>query len=153
MVAVVNADDALCRLHFGPTYRDHLPAKESPPHPLLAEFGAQLEAYCQGRLRRFDLPLAPSGTPFQQRAWQVLLSIPYGETLSYGEQAKALGEPGGAQAVGQANGANPIGLVIPCHRVIGANGSLTGFGGGLPLKRALLDFEQQQMGYQSLSLF
>jgi methylated-DNA-[protein]-cysteine S-methyltransferase len=103
---------------------------------------AQLEAYFAGERREFDLPLAPEGTPFQREVWKMLQRIPYGETLSYGELARRLGRPAGAsRAVGAANGRNPIPIVIPCHRVIGSNGSLTGFGGGLVVKRRLLALE------------
>jgi O-6-methylguanine DNA methyltransferase len=107
---------------------------------------AQLEAYFQGRLTRFELPLAPRGTPFQQRVWQALQEIPFGETRSYGGLAKRLGNPLLTRAVGTANGANPISIIIPCHRVIGADGSLTGYAGGLDLKRSLLDFECNRVG-------
>ena len=93
------------------------------------------------RQRIFDLPLAPAGTAFQQQVWEALLTIPFGETISYGEQARRIGNPKAQQAVGAANGANPIAIIIPCHRVIGADGSLTGFGGGLEIKRKLLEHE------------
>jgi methylated-DNA-[protein]-cysteine S-methyltransferase len=102
----------------------------------------ELDEYFAGRLSRFDTAVAPEGTPFQQRVWRALCEIPYGTTTSYGELAKTIGAEKAVRAVGAANGANPIAIVIPCHRVIGANGSLTGFGGGLPVKRALLDLEQ-----------
>ena len=102
---------------------------------------AQLAAYFAGRLRRFDLTIAPEGTPFQREVWSALTRIPYGETVSYGELTARLGRPRASRAVGAANGRNPIPIVIPCHRVIGANGSLTGFGGGLPIKRRLLELE------------
>jgi methylated-DNA-[protein]-cysteine S-methyltransferase len=104
----------------------------------------QLGAYFGGERRRFDLPLAPEGTPFQQRVWQELLTIPYGETISYGELARRIGKPTGSRAVGLANGANPISIVIPCHRVIGSNGNLTGYGGGLKNKEWLLALERGQ---------
>jgi O-6-methylguanine DNA methyltransferase len=107
---------------------------------------AQLEAYFEGRLTRFELPLAPRGTPFQQRVWQELQHIPFGETRSYGGLAKRLGNPLLTRAVGTANGANPISIIIPCHRVIGADGSLTGYAGGLDLKRALLALEGGRVG-------
>jgi methylated-DNA-[protein]-cysteine S-methyltransferase len=103
----------------------------------------QVEEYCAGERTEFDLDLAPSGTPFQRAVWDALLAIPYGETRSYGEIARAIGQPGAARGVGAANHANPIGLIVPCHRVIGADGSLTGYGGGLPLKRALLAHEAE----------
>jgi len=105
---------------------------------------AQLREYFAGRRTRFELAVAPAGTPFQQTVWRALQDIPYGETTSYGELARRIGDVKASRAVGLANGANPIAIVIPCHRVIGANGSLTGFGGGLPTKRALLDLEQGQ---------
>ena len=101
----------------------------------------QLDAYFAGTLTTFDLPLAPHGSHFQQRVWAALCEIPYGETESYGELAERIGSPGGARAVGLANGKNPIGIVIPCHRVVGANGALTGYGGGLDRKKQLLDLE------------
>ncbi len=101
----------------------------------------QLEAYFARELRVFDLPLAPAGTPFQQSVWKALLEIPFGATESYGGLAKRIGRPGAARAVGLANGRNPIGIVIPCHRVIGADRSLTGYGGGLERKEWLLRHE------------
>jgi methylated-DNA-[protein]-cysteine S-methyltransferase len=109
---------------------------------VLAEAHRQLGEYFAGRLEEFDLPLAPSGTAFQQRVWKELEQIPYGETASYGEIATRLGLPlGASRAVGTANGSNPIAIVVPCHRVIGANGTLTGYAGGLQRKRYLLDLE------------
>jgi methylated-DNA-[protein]-cysteine S-methyltransferase len=101
----------------------------------------QLEAYFAGELRRFDLRLAPEGTPFQREVWSALTTIPYGETVSYGELALRIGRSNASRAVGAANGRNPIPIVIPCHRVIGADGSLTGFGGGLAIKSQLLELE------------
>ena len=101
----------------------------------------QLEAYFAGRLRRFDLSLEPGGTPFQTSVWEALRAIPYGETTSYRELAIRVGRPRAVRAVGAANGRNPLPIVIPCHRVIGSDGSLTGFGGGLAVKRALLELE------------
>lgn len=101
----------------------------------------QLNEYFEGKRRVFDLPLRAEGSPFEQQVWSRLLEVPYGVTTSYGAIAIALGLLNGARAVGYANGANPIPIVIPCHRVIGSNGDLTGYGGGLPLKRALLELE------------
>lgn len=101
----------------------------------------QLDQFFAGKRDAFDLPLAPQGTEFQRTVWDELLRIPYGETISYGELAKRIGRPKASRAVGAANGQNPISIVIPCHRVIGADGSLTGFGGGLPKKRKLLKIE------------
>ncbi len=109
---------------------------------LVAKARRQLDEYFRGRRRGFDLPLAPSGTPFQLRAWTALQDIPYGATRSYGEQARAIGQPAAVRAVGAANGRNPIAIVVPCHRVIGGNGKLTGYGGGLDVKQYLLDLER-----------
>jgi methylated-DNA-[protein]-cysteine S-methyltransferase len=105
----------------------------------------QLRAYFAGELEAFDLPLSPKGTPFQQQVWKELLKIPYGETISYGEVAKRIGNPNASRAVGLANGSNPIPIIIPCHRVIGSNGKLTGYGGGLPIKEKLLALERRQL--------
>jgi methylated-DNA-[protein]-cysteine S-methyltransferase len=115
------------------------PATDSP---LLAEARAQLDAYFAGRLTVFDLPLSLGGTPFQQRVWTRLQTIPFGCTTSYGALAAALGQPTAMRAVGLANGRNPVSIVVPCHRVIGADGSLTGYGGGIERKRWLLAHEQ-----------
>ena len=104
----------------------------------------QIRAFFAGELQRFDLSLQPQGTEFQRRVWRALLEIPYGQTISYGELARRLGNPAASRAVGLANGSNPIAIIIPCHRVIGSNGKLTGYGGGLENKRWLLDFERQQ---------
>lgn len=112
---------------------------------LLQEPARQLSAFFAGELHQFDLPLAPQGTEFQKRVWDALLEIPFGETTSYGELARRLGNPTASRAVGLANGSNPIAIIIPCHRVIGSNGKLTGYGGGLPNKRWLLDFEHNQL--------
>jgi len=108
----------------------------------LTEAAAQLKAYFAGRLKQFSLPIRPHGTPFQQMVWEELRKVPYAATVSYGELARRVGRPKAARAVGAANGRNPIPIIIPCHRVIGASGHLTGFGGGLPTKRALLELEQ-----------
>ena len=109
--------------------------------PLLDAAEAQLREYFAGTWRTFDLPLAPRGTAFQQRVWAALRAIPYGETRTYGELAAAIGSPSASRAVGMANHHNPISIVIPCHRVIGANGTLTGYTGGLEIKRKLLALE------------
>jgi len=105
----------------------------------------QLHAYFAGELEDFALPLAPQGTAFQLRVWKRLCDIPYGETISYGQLARRIGNPNASRAVGLANGANPIPIVIPCHRVIGSNGKLTGYGGGLPIKEKLLALERRQL--------
>jgi methylated-DNA-[protein]-cysteine S-methyltransferase len=107
----------------------------------LAAAREQLEAYFAGSLREFDLPLAPAGTPFQLRVWEALRRIPFGETISYSVLARRIGAPDAVRAVGAANGRNPLPIIVPCHRVIGADGSLTGFGGGIERKRWLLDHE------------
>lgn len=104
----------------------------------------ELDEYFAGRLRKFSTPLAFEGTPFQNQVWSELCRIPYGETISYLELAKRIDNPKAVRAVGMANGANPIAIIVPCHRVIGSNGSLTGFGGGIPTKRALLELERGQ---------
>ncbi len=110
------------------------------------EAARQLTEYFEGQRRDFDLPLAPTGTPFQLSVLDALREIPYGETKSYGDIAKQIGNPKAVRAVGAANGRNPIAIVIPCHRVIGHDGDLTGFGGGLPTKRYLLDLERSHSG-------
>jgi methylated-DNA-[protein]-cysteine S-methyltransferase len=111
----------------------------------LRETIRQLRAYFAGEIESFDLPLAPAGTTFQQKVWSDLRKIPYGETISYGELAKRIGNPKASRAVGLANGSNPIPIIIPCHRVIGSNGKLTGYGGGLPIKEKLLALEKRQL--------
>jgi methylated-DNA-[protein]-cysteine S-methyltransferase len=120
----------------------HSKIKPQGTSRVLAEAVGQLDAYFQGDLVTFDLPLELLGTDFDTRCWRALASIPYGQTVSYGEQARRLGlGREAARAVGAANGRNPLPIVLPCHRVIGADGSLTGFGGGIHVKRALLEFE------------
>jgi len=114
---------------------------------LLKEVKKQLDEYFDKKRTVFDVPLNPKGTDFQKRDWQELLKIPYGETRSYGEIAKALGIPKGARAVGLANNKNPISIIIPCHRVIGSDGKLVGYGGGLPVKEALLRLEGSRFVY------
>jgi methylated-DNA-[protein]-cysteine S-methyltransferase len=107
-----------------------------------APVAAQLEAYFAGELMEFDIPVRMEGTEFQRKVWSSLQDIPYGETISYGELARRVGIPGAARAVGLANGRNPVSIIVPCHRVIGANGSLTGYGGGIERKSWLLDHER-----------
>jgi methylated-DNA-[protein]-cysteine S-methyltransferase len=116
----------------------------------LPEAVRQLEEYFAGKRRDFDLPLRLNGTEFQQRVWRALTKIPYGETWSYGELAKRIGNPNASRAVGLANGRNPISILVPCHRVIGADGSLTGYGGGVERKQWLLAHEGLQRGQRSL---
>ena len=115
---------------------------EDPDHPVLVETERQLRAYFAGKLRRFSLPLDFQGTAFQQSVWQALLTIPFGATRSYAEIARQIGRPQAVRAVGAANGRNPISIVAPCHRVIGSNGALTGYAGGLAAKQHLLGLER-----------
>lgn len=114
--------------------------------PILAEVVRQLTEYFAGDRRTFDLPLEPEGTDFQLSVWKVLRAIPFGQTISYGEQARRLGDANKARAVGSANGRNPLPIVVPCHRVVGADGSLTGFSGGVDAKRWLLEHEGSLVG-------
>lgn len=123
--------------HFVPP--SHWLCDEKP----FAEARAQLQAYFNGERFAFDLPLAPQGTSFQRKVWHALQAIPYGETISYAELARRIGNPRAVRAVGAANGSNPIPIIIPCHRVIGSNGALVGYGGGLHIKKALLVLEQK----------
>ena len=145
-LTLVAAGTALTGLYM--TDQRHRPPQESfgdPADPGAPPFAAaitQLRAYFRGELTAFDLPLTLRGTPFQRRVWAALCTIPYGETRSYGQLAEALGVPTAARAVGLANGRNPVGIIVPCHRVVGADGSLTGYGGGLDRKRRLLAFER-----------
>ncbi|AJE43221.1 methylated-DNA--[protein]-cysteine S-methyltransferase [Streptomyces nodosus] len=141
-LTLVADDGALCGLYM--VGQRHRPPEETFGEPDEEPFGEtieQLRAYFEGELKDFTLELCLAGTPFQRKVWEQLRLIPYGETRSYGELADALGNPGASRAVGLANGRNPIGIIVPCHRVVGANGSLTGYGGGLDRKKRLLDFE------------
>ncbi len=117
--------------------------KKNEQHPLFLKTASALQDYFLGKRRTFDLPLVLHGTAFQLDAWEVLRNIPYGQTLSYAQQAEEVGHRNKARAVGMANHYNPIPIIIPCHRVIGANGKLTGFAGGMQLKQALLDLEKK----------
>ena len=131
-------EERLHKLLFGGTPKPDW--REDPA--ALAEPVRQLRAYFAGELREFNLPLSPEGTPFQLGVWRELRRIPYGQTISYGELARRVGSPKGSRAVGLANGANPIAIIVPCHRVIGSNGKLTGYGGGLKNKEWLLALER-----------
>ncbi|HEY3858487.1 MAG TPA: methylated-DNA--[protein]-cysteine S-methyltransferase [Gammaproteobacteria bacterium] len=151
---LIGTEDALYGVHF-----------QSGPRPIKAdkdwvesekpfkEVMRQLKAYFAGKLKDFDLPLSPQGTEFQLQVWKTLQTIPYGKTWSYGRLAKRIKRPDAQRAVGAANGQNPIPVIVPCHRVIGANGSLTGFGGGLPIKQKLLALEGALPGGEQTKLF
>lgn len=133
----------LCGLSFpGETPPTDAVRVECADHPVLAEAGRQLTAYLAGTLQHFEVPLAIEGTPFRRAVWDQLRLIPYGQTMSYGELAERVGGRQKARAVGGAAHANPLAIIVPCHRLIGATGSLTGFGGGLPMKQHLLDLER-----------
>ena len=134
LAAILWPDDDPQRVKLEPRVRDD-------EHPILKATEAQLKDYFAGRLKRFDVPLDPKGTDFQKTVWKALLTIPFGETRSYGEIARQVGRPTAFRAVGAANGKNPLSIIAPCHRVIGSNGGLTGFAGGLEAKKLLLDLE------------
>ncbi|MEV7684548.1 methylated-DNA--[protein]-cysteine S-methyltransferase [Streptomyces bungoensis] len=145
LTLVADEDGALGGLYMAA--QRHRPADETfgprdDALPVFAEAAEQLSAYFAGESKEFTVRLALRGTPFQRRVWEQLTKIPYGETRTYGRLAEALGSPGASRAVGLANGRNPIGIIVPCHRVIGSDGSLTGYGGGLDRKQRLLDFER-----------
>ena len=135
LVAILWQDDDPLRVRVGETVED-------ADHPVLVETARQLDDYFAGRRKTFSVALDARGTDFQQAVWQGLLTIPFGETRSYGQLAAQLGKPSASRAVGAANGRNPISIIVPCHRVIGANGTLTGFAGGLAAKAHLMDFER-----------
>ena len=133
--------------HLGRWKRNGIRLERGDEHN--AALAQELNAYFAGRLRQFTVPLDLRGTAFQLRVWEVLYGIPYGETRSYGEVAQAVGKPKAARAVGQANGRNPVSIIVPCHRVIGSHGGLTGYGGGLQRKKALLDLESAALASNS----
>jgi methylated-DNA-[protein]-cysteine S-methyltransferase len=137
---------ALRRVSFENGKRSTPPRADwKPDKEPFAEVIRQLQAYFRGELKEFDLPLAMEGTEFQLRVWNALRTIPYGETVSYAQLAERIGKPKAVRAVGLANGSNPIPIIVPCHRVIGSDGSLTGFGGGLSTKKMLLELENKQL--------
>ena len=139
---LTSSDGALTGLRFGSGPCDGPPA---PADPVLSLAAEQLGEYFAGSREAFSVPLAPVGTAWQLAVWEQLRLIPYGTTVSYGELARRLGSPAASRAVGLANGRNPIAIIVPCHRVIGADGSLTGFGGGMAAKRTLLDLESASL--------
>jgi len=135
------SDTALTGVYFPTSRHGRPPQPDGARSDVLDRVRSQLEEYFAGTRQTFDLPLAPTGTPFQLQVWELLRRIPYGATTSYGALARQLGDPTASRAVGAANGQNPIPIIVPCHRVIGANGDLTGFGGGIERKRWLLQHE------------
>ncbi|GAA4583149.1 methylated-DNA--[protein]-cysteine S-methyltransferase [Planotetraspora phitsanulokensis] len=146
-LTLVALDGVLSGLHM--EGQRHRPPEESfgdLDDTAFDDVSEQLAAYFAGLRTTFDLPMRLVGTPFQQRVWAALREIPHGETISYGELAERIGQPAAVRAVGLANGRNPIGIIVPCHRVVGATGSLVGYGGGLDRKRHLLAFERQVSG-------
>ena len=148
-LTLVADEKGLTQLVFPGERRDPPAGQESPAAArILDETERQLGQYFSGRREAFDLPLFPSGTEFQRSVWLSLAKIPFGATTSYGELARRIGRPRAVRAVGAANGANPLPIVLPCHRVIGANGHLTGFGGGLPAKVKLLELEGHRIAGQ-----
>lgn len=147
---LVASDSGLRRISWPhEVHTEHDGLGPDDAHPVLVDAAQQLAEYFAGDRREFDLPLDLDGTDFQRQAWLALADVPYGETVSYGEQAERIGRPGASRAVGAANAKNPVPIVLPCHRVVGADGSLTGFAGGLELKRKLLAHERSQ---QSLDI-
>lgn len=144
---LVAEDGALREIRFASGMRPAEPpadaVEDAQPCKRIAQ---QLSEYFAGKRREFDLPLAPRGTPFQRQVWDALLNVAYGRTATYGEIARIIGNPKGVRAVGLANGRNPIPIIIPCHRIIGSNGTLTGYGGGLPIKQKLLELEGVALG-------
>ena len=135
LAAILWENDRPGRVRLGPLTED-------AEHPILVETERQLGEYFAGKRRAFDVPLSFAGSDFQKRVWSALLTIPFGETRSYGEIAHQLGNPGASRAVGAANGRNPISIIAPCHRVVGSTGKLTGFAGGLDAKQYLLELER-----------
>ena len=150
-VRLAATDAGLCKIALGEETPEAFaawlarwvgPAALAPQAALLQRTVEQLNAYLAGRLRDFDLPLDLRGTPFQRAVWQAVAGVPYGQTATYGQIAAQIGSPGAARAVGAANGANPLPVVIPCHRILGSDGALRGYGGGLHVKQYLLSLEQ-----------
>ncbi len=139
LLTIVADDTHLKVVHFAKD--DITPPPGCNTNAVVERTASQLTEYFARNRQQFDVPLAPEGTEFQRRVWDGLCDIPHGETISYGELAERIGKPAASRAVGAANGKNPIPIIIPCHRVIGSNGKLTGFGGGLPIKEALLQLE------------
>ncbi|MBE0619421.1 MAG: methylated-DNA--[protein]-cysteine S-methyltransferase [Burkholderiales bacterium] len=141
------ADDAgLCGVYFrGQKYYPQVesPLRRDAQHPMLRQTQRELSEYFAGERKCFEVALAPEGTPFQRSVWKAISTVGFGQTISYSELARRAGCPGSARAAGAATGRNPIGVIVPCHRIVGADGSLTGYAGGLPIKRALLALEAE----------
>lgn len=141
---LVASDEGLAGVYFDrQKHHPRLQAdwKKNPQHRVLKQAKRELEEYFAGRRKRFEVALAPEGTPFQRTVWKAISSVAFGKTISYGELARRAGCAGSARAAGAATGRNPIGIIVPCHRIVGSNGALTGYAGGLPRKRALLALE------------
>lgn len=153
-ILIAAAADALTHISFldgtGPV--EPAPDWQRDDTPVLRRAAGQLAAYFAGARTRFELPLRPAGTAFQQHVWRALTGIPYGATVSYGELARRIGRPSASRAVGAANGRNPLPIVVPCHRVVGHDGRLTGYAGGLPIKERLLALERGHAAQQALAL-
>ncbi len=141
LIGIVESGGAIVRIHLGRGHKDEKRPYEEVETPLLRRAAAQLAEYFDGGRRCFDLPLDPLGTPFQRTVWQALRTIPYGETQTYAQVAARIGQPRACRAVGMANHHNPVMIVVPCHRVVGSNGSLTGYASGLAVKARLLELE------------
>jgi methylated-DNA-[protein]-cysteine S-methyltransferase len=143
--------DALCGAYFvgQKHFKDIDPAwRREPQAGVIVRAKRQLDEYFQGRRKVFDIPLAASGTPFQRAVWRAIAGVPFGETISYTELARRAGRPGSARAAGAATGRNPVGVIVPCHRIVGADGSLTGYAGGVDKKRTLLALEAGSAGHR-----
>lgn len=153
LLTLVASDDALIALYVKDEKMPKMVgAVKDEKHPILLLAQKQLEEYFKGKRRDFDIPVAPEGTEFQARVWKALTKIPYGKIWSYGEQAKYLKAPNAQRAVGGANGKNPIPIIIPCHRVIGSTGKLTGFAGGMAMKVFLLKLEGHEVDPHGLKI-
>lgn len=153
-ILIAGEEDGLRLIHFQHGRRPkRVGADWTRADEALREPRRQLKAYFAGELKQFDLPLRPEGTPFQQTVWQNLVEIPYGETTTYGELAAKIGKPTASRAVGAANGRNPIAIAIPCHRVVGSNGKLIGYYGGIDLKEKLLALEHSNAASEAYSFF
>ena len=141
MLLVAN-DEGLCGVYFdGQKYLPKFDGREDPQHPALRQAKRELGEYFGGKRKRFETVLAPEGTPFQRSVWKAISTVAFGETITYGELARRAGSNGSARAAGAATGRNPIGIIVPCHRIVGSDGSLTGYAGGIERKRALLALE------------